>query len=239
MKKKIHFKNLLIKKKNQMQKILDLEVRFSLKKQDNYLVENLKSSYNESEKNFINLSKKIVSILKNSYFSIIFNKKKPCCKRFFEFLKRIFFGPSIAKLSRQIFLNGTVIPENYFKNVVKNQKYTIITFVPLVLFNQFKYFYNFFFLLIALSQLYEPLRVGVLLTYLIPLVFVVLMAIIKEASDEYKRYKKDKEANSKTYNVLTSKGFKEIKSSDLKVGDIIEIKAKERVPADLILLYSK
>jgi len=102
-------------------------------------------------------------------------------------------------LSRQIQLNGEVIPDNFFKNVVKNQKYTLISFVPLVLFNQFKYFYNFFFLLIALSQLYEPLRVGVLLTYLMPLAFVIFMAIIKEANDDYKRYKKDKEANSKTY----------------------------------------
>lgn len=39
--------------------------------------------------------------------------------------------------------------------------------------------------------------------------------------------------------VLTSRGFKETKSSDLKVGDIIEIKAKERVPADVILLQAK
>lgn len=108
-------------------------------------------------------------------------------------------GPSIAKLGRHIYLNGTVSPENYFKNAVRNQKYTIITFVPLVLFNQFKYFYNFFFLLIALSQLYEPLRVGVLLTYIIPLAFVIFMAIFKEAHDDYQRYKKDKEANSKTY----------------------------------------
>ena len=75
----------------------------------------------------------------------------------------------------------------------------------MVLFNQFKYFYNFFFLLITLTQLYEPLRVGVLLTYLIPLGFVILIAIIKEAHDDYQRYKKDKEANSKTYKLLFNK----------------------------------
>ena len=37
------------------------------------------------------------------------------------------------------------------ENLVKNQKYNIITFVPLVLFEQFKYFYNLFYLIITLS----------------------------------------------------------------------------------------
>lgn len=114
-------------------------------------------------------------------------------------MRRSFCGARISRESREIYLNGEVFPANYIKNVARNQKYSIFSFIPLVLFNQFKYFYNFFFLLIALSQLYEPLRVGVLLTYLIPLAFVILMAIVKEAHDDYKRYKKDKEANSKTY----------------------------------------
>ena len=41
------------------------------------------------------------------------------------------------------------------------------------------------------------------------------------------------------FSLLTTKYFKETKSSELKVGDIIEIKAKDRVPADVILLYTK
>ena len=36
-----------------MQKILDLESRFSLNKPDHFLLETLKSSYNESERKFI------------------------------------------------------------------------------------------------------------------------------------------------------------------------------------------
>ena len=39
----------------------------------------------------------------------------------------------------------------YPRNAVNNQKYTALTFLPLVLFNQFKYFFNLFFLLVALS----------------------------------------------------------------------------------------
>lgn len=39
----------------------------------------------------------------------------------------------------------------YGDNCIVNTKYTIFSFVPKVLYNQFKYFFNMFFLLIALS----------------------------------------------------------------------------------------
>lgn len=37
--------------------------------------------------------------------------------------------------------------------MVKNTKYNILTFVPKVLYNQFKFFFNLFFLVTALTQL--------------------------------------------------------------------------------------
>jgi hypothetical protein len=40
----------------------------------------------------------------------------------------------------------------------RNQKYSIITFIPLVLFNQFKFFLNLFFLIMACSQFIPVLR---------------------------------------------------------------------------------
>lgn len=41
-----------------------------------------------------------------------------------------------------------------------------------VLFNQFKYFYNLYFLLLACSQFIKELRLGALYTYWVPLVCV-------------------------------------------------------------------
>jgi len=46
------------------------------------------------------------------------------------------------------------------------------------------------------------------------------------------------QANSKKYRVLRSTGWVETESKDLVVGDIVEVKGKERIPADMILLYS-
>jgi phospholipid-translocating ATPase len=68
-----------------------------------------------------------------------------------------------------------------------------------VLYNQFKYFFNLFFLIIGLTQFYEPLRVGLTFTYIAPLVFVLSLTVLKEFFDDLQRYKKDKEANSYKY----------------------------------------
>jgi phospholipid-translocating ATPase len=42
-------------------------------------------------------------------------------------------------------------------------------------------------------------NIGFLFSYVAPLVFVLLMALLKEAYDDFKRYKRDKEANSQKY----------------------------------------
>ena len=103
-------------------------------------------------------------------------------------------------------------------NKINNQKYSFLTFVPLVLFHEFKFFFNLFFLLIALSQLVPFLRVGFLITYVAPLMFVLFINMMKEAFDDFQRYRRDKDMNLKQHEVLTGKGFKQTFSMDLKVG---------------------
>lgn len=50
--------------------------------------------------------------------------------------------------ARSIYLSGITSPENqtYPANVVRNQKYNLLTFLPVALFEQFKYFFNFYYL---------------------------------------------------------------------------------------------
>ena len=84
-------------------------------------------------------------------------------------------------------------------NQLVNTKYNPLTIVPKVLFNQFKYFYNLFFLMISLSQFIPILKVGFLFTYIAPLVFVLLITLTKEAWDDIQRWRKDKELNGCKY----------------------------------------
>jgi len=98
-------------------------------------------------------------------------------------------------------------------------------------------FYNFFFLLIGLSQFIPPLKVGFLFTYIAPLAFVLIITILKEEFDDIQRMQKDRELNNTKYEKLKKDGtIKKIAAATLKVGDIIKIYQNERIPADLILL---
>jgi len=53
-------------------------------------------------------------------------------------------------------------------------------------------FFNLFFLIIALTQLIDSLKIGWWFSYFGPLGFVLLLTMIKEAYDDFERYKKDK-----------------------------------------------
>lgn len=123
------------------------------------------------------------------------------------------------------------------ENIVKNTKYTIFSFLPVVLFEQFKFFFNLYFLVVAISQFIPVLQVGYLFTYVAPLVFVLAITMAKEAYDDFQRYKRDQEANSQLYTRLGLNGHLEtVPSSELRVGDMIQIQTDQRVPADVILL---
>ncbi|CAM1310111.1 ATP9A (predicted) [Pycnogonum litorale] len=131
---------------------------------------------------------------------------------------------------------GRPTSENFSPNIVRNQKYNILTFLPLVLFNQFKFFLNLYFLVMALSQFIPSLRVGYIYTYWGLLCFVLLVTMIREAVDDFRRFCRDKEMNSYKYRKLTRNGVIRVPSSAIKVSDLIIVDKNERVPADMVLL---
>lgn len=107
-------------------------------------------------------------------------------KRFREYCCK-----DVQEVKRTVKLEGQVEPENHQNNMVKNTKYNILTFVPKVLYNQFKFFFNLFFLVTALTQLIQILRVGLFVTFIGPLALVLSLTMGKEAYDDYKTYKRD------------------------------------------------
>ena len=113
--------------------------------------------------------------------------------------------------------------------------------MPLLLYNEFKFFFNLFFLAIALSQFIPFLKVGLLVTYVAPLAFVLTVTMLKEAYDDFKRYQRDKELNLAKYEVLSARsqtGLWTIGAKDIRVGHILKIKHNQRLPADMLLLYT-
>lgn len=141
---------------------------------------------------------------KRSWFSSLFSSSRPLPEQ------------------RVLYMDGSIHPHSIKEpNLIMNSKYTFFTFLPLVLYNQFKYFFNLFYLLIALSQFINMLKVGFLFTYVAPLAFVLAFTLFKQAMDDYYRKKRDRQTNYQTYNLITKTGVTQIYSKDLKVGHII------------------
>ncbi len=47
--------------------------------------------------------------------------------------------------------------------------------------------------------------------------------MVREAIDDIRRWRRDKELNGKKYKKLTREGIVQVKSSDIKVGDLIVV----------------
>ncbi|XP_021097804.1 probable phospholipid-transporting ATPase IIB isoform X6 [Heterocephalus glaber] len=126
--------------------------------------------------------------------------------------------------------------EKHPRNSIKNQKYNIFTFIPGVLYEQFKFFLNLYFLVVSCSQFVPALKIGYLYTYWAPLGFVLAVTITREAIDEFRRFQRDKEVNSQLYSKLTVRGKMQVKSSDIQVGDLIIVEKNQRIPSDMVFL---
>lgn len=111
------------------------------------------------------------------------------------------FTPS--KETRVVGLRPGGAGGKYPPNIISNHKFTAFTFLPLTLWHEFSFFFNLYFLLVALSQCIPVLRIGFLSSYIVPLVFVLSITLGKEAHDDIARRRRDTEANSEPYEVLS------------------------------------
>ena len=150
----------------------------------------------------------------------------------------------VDQLSKKhIFLKESELNYTYFSNKVENHKYNLISFVPVVIFNQFKQFGNFFYLIMTITQFFPALTVGFLFSYLSPLVIVVGASMLKELYDDINRRYQDRITNNEKYKIYKKNTLEngeaeeiEVTSAELKIGDFIIINENQRVPADIILL---
>jgi len=143
-----------------------------------------------------------------------------------------FFGCTKSREDRKLNLNGkNNSPGSYCSNELNNKRYSFFSFVPKVLYNEFKFFFNLFFLFIALSQFIPMFKVGFMITFVAPLAVVLSLNMLKEAYDDYKRYVRDRELNNEMYEWLNPRNsiidgtsrYTRIKAKDLKVGMIIKL----------------
>ncbi|KAF8565446.1 hypothetical protein P879_02250 [Paragonimus westermani] len=128
--------------------------------------------------------------------------------------------------------------QHFPSNKINNQKYSIWSFFPLVLFEQFSIFLNLIYLVLSCSQFIPDLRVGQLYTYWGPLGFVLCVTFIREAIDDIRRWLRDREVNQTSYSKIVRHGQVRVTSAEIKVGDLIHLDKNQRVPADMVLLWT-
>jgi phospholipid-transporting ATPase len=149
---------------------------------------------------------------------------------------RLLVSPSSSKdQSNRRFTIPCSIDE-FVDNRVKTHRYTLISFLPVNLFEQFRYnIANIYFMLIAGLQTIKSVSTTAgVPTMLIPITFIMSISGFRAAYEDYQRHKSDNKENERLYEI----SGKFVQSGNIKVGNIVKIKCDEIIPADCILLQS-
>ena len=130
------------------------------------------------------------------------------------------------------------VAKAYQTNYISTQKYTVLTFLPLNLFHQFSRFYNLYFLLSAILALSFPDSSPISPFYTVfPLLLVLAVTALKDIYEDFLRYRSDVKANSIACTVAShGQPFRTVKSSEIRPGDLVEVRKDDAFPADLLLL---
>ncbi|XP_052793308.1 phospholipid-transporting ATPase VB-like isoform X2 [Mya arenaria] len=130
---------------------------------------------------------------------------------------------------------------DFASNGIKTTKYSLITFLPKNLFEQFHRFANLYFLfVVALNWVPQVQAFGKEIA-MIPILFVLTVTSVKDAFEDYRRYRSDKKVNGSTCRVYDHSEKHEFHLKEwhhIHVGDIIHLSCNDIIPADLLLLKS-
>nr|XP_026491602.1 probable phospholipid-transporting ATPase IA isoform X1 [Vanessa tameamea] len=146
-------------------------------------------------------------------------------------------GAADEQQNRVIFVNRPQ-PQKFVNNRISTAKYSVPSFVPLFLFEQFRRYSNCFFLLIALLQQIPDVSPTGRWTTLTPLILILTVSAIKEVVEDFKRHRADDETNRRKVEVLRDGRWQSIRWEKLQVGDICKVVNNQFFPADLVLLAS-
>uniref|UniRef100_A0A8C9MT64 Phospholipid-transporting ATPase n=1 Tax=Serinus canaria TaxID=9135 RepID=A0A8C9MT64_SERCA len=118
-------------------------------------------------------------------------------------------------------------------------KYSVVTFLPRFLYEQIRKAANAFFLFIALLQQIPDVSPTGRYTTLVPLLFILTVAGIKEIIEDYKRHKADSAVNKKK-TVAKCLFFSSMLlyswPPQVAVGDIVKVTNGQHLPADMIII---
>ncbi|KAH0946694.1 hypothetical protein HN011_008747 [Eciton burchellii] len=125
---------------------------------------------------------------------------------------------------------------NYANNYIKTSKYSVLTFLPLNLFEQFQRLANFYFLCLLVLQMIPAISSLTPITTAIPLIGVLTLTAVKDAYDDFQRHSSDSQVNNRKSRTLRGTNLREERWSQVQVGDVIRMENDQFVAADVLLL---
>uniref|UniRef100_A0A8D2L9A8 Phospholipid-transporting ATPase n=1 Tax=Varanus komodoensis TaxID=61221 RepID=A0A8D2L9A8_VARKO len=125
-------------------------------------------------------------------------------------------------------------------NRLKTTKYTAVSFLPKNLFEQFHRLANVYFVFIALLNFVPAVNAFQPELALAPVLFILAVTAVKDLWEDYSRYRSDQEINHMECLVYCRIEGKYITRywKEVKVGDFIQLRCNEIIPADILLLSS-
>ncbi|XP_063355735.1 probable phospholipid-transporting ATPase VD isoform X2 [Pelmatolapia mariae] len=132
------------------------------------------------------------------------------------------------------------VSRNYKSNAISTTKYTLLTFIPMNLFEQFHRAANLYFLFLTLLNWVPVVEAFQKEITMIPLLVVLIIIAIKDALEDFRRYLFDKKVNNNVVRVFcgTQKSYVDQCWKNVQVGDFVHLSCNEIIPADMLLLYS-
>ncbi|KAJ8350862.1 hypothetical protein SKAU_G00259920 [Synaphobranchus kaupii] len=129
---------------------------------------------------------------------------------------------------------------HYANNKIKTTKYTLLSFLPKNLFEQFHRFANVYFVFIALLNFVPVVNAFQPELALAPVVFILSVTAIKDLWEDYRRHRSDKEINHMDCLVFCRRQRRYVEKywKEVHVGDFIRLRCNEILPADVLLLSS-
>lgn len=126
----------------------------------------------------------------------------------------------------------------YGDNEISTSRYTWYGFIFQNLEEQAQRIANFYFLCIALVQLFTDSPVSPV-TSILPLAFVICLTMVKQGYEDLLRHRADREINNVPVQIVGLDGkLIDKKAYEITVGDIVLITSNEAFPCDLVLLSS-
>uniref|UniRef100_A0A0E0NUG3 Phospholipid-transporting ATPase n=1 Tax=Oryza rufipogon TaxID=4529 RepID=A0A0E0NUG3_ORYRU len=127
-------------------------------------------------------------------------------------------------------------PAKFPDNSVTTTKYSVLTFIPRNLYEQFhRVAYVYFLILAALNQV-PQLGVFSPVASVLPLAFVLGVTAVKDAYEDWRRHRSDKTENNRTASVLVDGVFQPKPWREIQVGELVRVVANETLPCDMVLV---